>query len=304
MHDPSHMLLFLLIVEQGSMAAAARMEGISRSTVARHLAALEDELGAQLLVRNTRDIALTQAGEVYLERARAIRDQLAEAESAVRQIQGAVKGHLRIAAPILDRQEILSPLLCAFSKAYPDVTIEVLLATDERFVVAGGFDVGVQMGFEANADLAIRRLIVDRLTLTASREYLESHPKVRTIQDLKGHDCLLMRRDDGVLDKWPVIGGEDLSVEQPRLITNSVAILEDAIRNGLGIGLMRNAVSGAEIAEGALVHVLPEAIGMDKTYSLVYPATRYVPPKVRAFVDFTKEWLEQLSHEIPSLRSS
>ena len=297
MHDPSHMLLFLLIVEQGSMAAAARVEGISRSTVARHLAALEDELGAQLLVRNTRDIALTQAGEVYLERARAIRDQIAEAESAVRQLEGAVKGHLRIAAPIFDHQEILSPLLCAFSNAYPDVTIELLLATDERFVVAGGFDVGVQMGFEANADLAIRRLIVDRLTLTASREYLDAHRRVRTVQDLEQHRCLLMRRDDGVLDKWPRIEGEDLIVEEPRVITNSVAILEDAIRNGLGIGLMRNAISRAEVEAGTLVHVLPDEIGMEKTYSLVYPATRYVPPKVRAFVDFTTQWLERMSEE-------
>lgn len=290
MHDPKKLLFFLEILERGSMSAAARARGTSRSTAARHLAELEDELGVQLLQRTTRQLALTQAGSVYRERALEIRDMLETVEAEVQGLERAVRGHLRVAVPIIDHQRFLLPLIQAFLHAHPDVTLEFVLAANVRRLVADGFDVGLQMGLDVNASLTMRRLFTEDVALFASAGYAEARGLPASLHELDAHDTLGYRFGYGELEAWPLRDGGVLLPEAPRFTMNSRAMLNDAVLEGMGIGLMMGSISRPHVAAGRLVPVLPDAICRTHSYSLVYAATRHVPSRVRAFVDFTLAW--------------
>jgi DNA-binding transcriptional LysR family regulator len=290
MHDPRNLLLFLDVVDEGSMAGAARKLGMSRSTVARHVATLEDELGVQLLHRNTRDVSLSEAGELYVERAREIRELLAAAEACVHQMEDEVRGRLRVAVPIVRHRRYITPIVSGFGKRYPDVELEILFAEDISQMVALGIDVGIQTGLEVNAALTMRRLAKGPVRVYASPAYLADRGTPTTLEELSGHDAMFMRMPGGGLEEWPLRDGGTWVVDHPKLVTNSRALLVDGMLEGLGLGRVMGAVVAPLVEAGRLVEVMPEVLGGETSLSLVYAATRHVPPKVRAFVDFTLEW--------------
>ncbi len=290
MHDPRNLLLFLDVVDEGSMAGAARKLGMSRSTVARHVATLEDELGVQLLHRNTRDVSLSEAGELYVERAREIREMLAAAEACVHQMEDEVRGRLRVAVPIVHHRRYITPIVAEFGRLYPDVELEILFAEDISQMVALGIDVGIQTGLGANAALTMRRITSGPVRVYASPAYLDARGVPRTLEELADHDALFMRMPSGEFEEWPRRDGGSYAVDHPRMVTNSRALLVDAMLEGLGLGRVMEAVVAPLVASGKLVEVMPDVLGGETSLSLVYAATRHVPPKVRAFVDFTLEW--------------
>ena len=293
MHDPRGLLVLLEVVDEGSMAAAARKLGVSRSTIARQVATLEDELGVQLLLRNTRDVSLSEAGEVYIERAREIRELIGQLEAKVHQLEDTVRGRLRIAVPIIDHKQFITPIVRDFAAAYPELELEVMLAEDITQIVSKGIDVGIQSNFEVNAALTMRRLLSSRAAIYASKRYVAQRGLPQTVEELAQHDALYFRSYDGTIEGWPIEGGaEELVLEHPRLVTNSKSLLGDAIGEGLGIGRLMEAVARPFVDRGLLVPVLPELVGAPTVLALVYPANRHVPPKVRAFIDFMVEWID------------
>lgn len=293
MHDPSHALLFVDIAERGSIASAAKAHHISRATAARRLAALEESLGVQLITRTTHALSLTSAGAAYLVHARAVREALARAEDAVLDAIEQPQGLLRVAAPIVNHDQYLLPLLRAFCASYPDIHVEVSCGMDVRDLVARGFDVGLQVGLDDNAELTMKRLLIDEVIFVAAPSYLKHRGTPAHIDHLSAHDCLRAVRPDGMPHVWRDADGADIAPPCFKLMTNSHELIIRAALAGMGIAMLPRTLLRAELASGALVHVLPEA-SHSEWFSLVYSATRIVPPNVRVFIAFTTTWFERL----------
>lgn len=266
---------------------------MSRATATRRLAALEESLGVQLVRRTTNDLSLTEAGQIYLEHAQTAHQALKRAEDALRLAKNSTSGLLRIAAPILPAKTLITPLLREFSERHPEVRLEVVFDADVRKLVGDGFDLGLQVGLEKNPSLLVRRLIQVKRRLVASKEYLEERGVPKKLEELDDHACLVSKTVVGV-EPWPLLTKDGAHApSMPRLICNSQTLLLSAVESGMGIALMPLILVERGLAQGQLVPVLADEVGKDLWVSLVVATHRIIPPKVRAFVDFTVEWVKE-----------
>jgi DNA-binding transcriptional LysR family regulator len=284
----SGMAVFVRVVEEESFSAAARVLGISKSAVSKQVAGLEERLGARLLNRTTRRLALTDAGTAFFERAQRILNDAEEAEAAVSQLSAAPRGVLRVNAPVTFGVQHLGPLLPALMAAYPELAIDLVL--NDRFVdlVEEGFDVAVRIGRLSDSSLIARRLAPVRRLLVASPAYIAAHGAPERPEDLRDHACLLytyLLRGDA----WSLTGPDGRAAEvrvTGRLRANNGDVLRSALLGGMGIAYTPSFIVGQDLADGHLVRVLPGWEDTTAAVYAVYPHARLVPPKVRAFVDF------------------
>ncbi|MFA7431325.1 MAG: LysR family transcriptional regulator [Rhodospirillaceae bacterium] len=291
MDSLSGMAVFVRVVEEESFSAAARVLGLSKSAVSKQVAALEERLGARLLNRTTRRLALTDAGTAFFERAQRILADAEEAEAAVTQLSTAPRGVLRVNAPVTFGVQHLGPLLPAFMAAYPELAVDLVL--NDRFVdlVEEGFDVAVRIGRLSDSSLIARRLAPLRRLLVASPEYVAVHGAPQQPDDLRNHACLLytyLLRGDA----WSLTGPNGRTTEvrvTGRLRANNGDVLRSALLGGMGIAYTPSFIVGRDLAEGRLVRVLPGWEDVSAAVYAVHPHARLVPPKVRAFVDFLAE---------------
>ena len=293
MLTPIDLELFVALAETGSFTAAARASGLTRTTLARHLTMLEENLGVVLVNRTTREFSLTEAGHVYLRGCRDTIARFRQAEADVRQLDGAPRGQLRIACPILLVDQIIGPLVTAFIEAYPEVDVQVRLTSETINPLVEGFDAAVQIGFEEHSSLITRCLLREKYTLVASPAYLARRGVPQSPRDLEGHDCLVAVRANGVRERWPLVDGGEFVPERPRLLANASALLRFAAAQGVGIALMAHSIAADDLASGALVRVLERHVGQLTPVSLVYPSGSRLSPKLRCFVDFAQSWIER-----------
>jgi DNA-binding transcriptional LysR family regulator len=256
------MRVFAQVVTHGGFTAAARAIGLSRSAVSKHVMDLEAALGVQLLRRTTRQTNATEAGLAYFERCQTILAEIEEAELAISDAEQAPRGLLRINAPMSFGTMLLSDAIADFMRRYHEVQIQVIL--NDRFVdpIAEGFDITIRIAELEDSSLIARRIMPARRVLCASPAYLRRRGVPKAPDDLRRHDCLHY----GYLAtgaQWKLTGGGDR-----------------------GIALLPTFVAARELEEGRLATVLegfePPPIGV---YAL-YPPSRYLSAKVRAFVDF------------------
>lgn len=286
----SAMRVFQTVADRGGFSAAAAQLNLSKASVSKQVSALEDHLGARLLNRTTRRLALTEVGQAYLARVRSILDDVAETESAVGRHHAAPCGTLKVNAPMSFALLHLSPALCDFMKRYPDLTVELNL-TDRRVdLVEEGVDVAVRIGRLADSSLIARRIAPARLAVCAAPAYLAEHGSPRTPADLAGHDCCVYTVGER-RDEWRFTGpdgGHTVHVAG-RLRADNGQILRDAVLAGHCIGLFPTFMVGADLREGRLVRVLESYdIGEAGLYA-IYPPGRHLSAKVRAFVDYLAE---------------
>src|SRR6478752_9851902 len=156
MLTPFDLEIFVALADSGSLTAAAKVCGLTRATIARRLEALEERLGTQLVNRTTRELGLTEAGNIFLDGCRDTLTRLRQAEAAVHQLGGTPRGLLRIACPIIRIAQIVAPLVTSYACAYPEVDVQVHLSSEPINPLADGFDIAVQMGLEKHAALIAR----------------------------------------------------------------------------------------------------------------------------------------------------
>ena len=189
------MQTFVRVVESGSFSAVARESNATQSAVSKQVAALERELGARLLSRTTRSLALTEEGERYFEQARRLVAEIAEAESSLRQGEQQLTGWLRVAASVGFGRLKLLPLVKSFLAAHPGVKIDLRLNDGFIDLVEQGIDVAVRIGELSDSSLVARRIGTSKRVLVASRKYLRSLPKgvkaPRVPQDLLQLNCIV-----------------------------------------------------------------------------------------------------------------
>jgi len=292
MSDPIEtyeLLAFATTVTAKSLSRAAAELGVPRATISRRLARLEERLGARLLRRTTRSLALTDAGEALYRHACIVLDALHDAEASVRRIDDAIRGDLRVSVPPMIGSGF-SAMVCEFSKRYPDLRVHVHLATRHVDLRRDGFDVALRAAFELEPGLVARTLVRTPVIAVASPSYLAERGTPRSRRELRRHRCL-MGFTPGELPQthWPMAGGGKLHVEGT-FFSNDIELLCEAAVEGLGIAVLPRIMIDPFVESGALVHVLPAAIQGESRVSVVYPEREFVPPQVRAFVDAVAAW--------------
>ncbi len=292
MPDLDQALLFVEVAQRGSISAAARELQITRATAARRLTALEERIGVQLVHRTTRMLSLTSAGQAYLTHAIEARDALHRAEDAAVSTASTPTGVLRIAGPSINLDLLLTPMLIIFDQMYPDIDVEMFLDADIRNLVAEGIDLGMQIGLKHNSELTVRKLLKTEFILVASPGYLKRRGRPETLKDLSEHSCLLYRDIEGAIHGWPLVSGRIFFPARAKLTSNSYDLLINSALRGLGLAVLPRNLMQAQIDSGEFVHVLQDVIAEETWVSLVYSATRIIPPKVRAFIDFTQDFLD------------
>jgi DNA-binding transcriptional LysR family regulator len=291
--------LFVAIADTGSLSAAAKKCAVTRATLTRRLELLEERLGTPLVNRTTRNVSLTEAGNVYLEGCRDTLSRLRQAEAAVLELSGQPRGPLRIACPIISVDHVVGPLLTSFVRDYPDVDLQMHLSSEPFNPLVDGCDVALQIGPPSSAALIARCLLRVPYELVASPAYLERRGTPASVEALREHDCIVSVRGHGVAEPWPLKAGGALTVERPKILANATPLVRLAALKGLGIALIARALVLDDIASGALVRVLEQEIGEEVPVNLVYTASARLSPKVRCFVEFASLWSGQFANRVP-----
>jgi len=282
----SGMRAFTKVVEEGSFTAAARALGLPKSTVSRHVAALEDRLGVRLLHRTTRTLRPTEAGESYYDRARQILADVDDAEQEVTELQSNPRGRLRVTAGVSFGAAYLGDIVSTFSKKYPDVEVEINLTDRYVDLIGEGFDVAIRAGRLDDSSLIAKRLGSARQLICGSPDYLKRRGTPRVVDDLREHSCIrfgLSRHGSA----WPLKSGS-VPVSGRLTIDNGELMLACAV-NGLGLAMLPVFICGREVAAGRLVPVLEDEMLQSGGVYAVYPHSRNLSAKVRAFVDHATE---------------
>jgi DNA-binding transcriptional LysR family regulator len=284
---------FRRVIERGSFRAAARDLGRSNAAVSKQIGDLEAELGATLITRTTRRLALTEVGRAYYERCARILDDLTEAETAVASLQSAPRGLLRVNAPMSFGLLHLAPALPAYMERCPEVRVDLVMNDRTVDLVEEGFDVAVRGRTSLpDSSLIARRLAPVRRVLCAAPGYLKRHGHLERPEDLVRHRCLVYSLSSSPTE-WtfaPRDRSEPVTVRVvPYYTVNSSIALREALLAGSGVALIPTFVVGLDLKDGRLTALLSDfEIPLQSLYAL-YPSSRHLSPKVRSFVDFLVE---------------
>jgi DNA-binding transcriptional LysR family regulator len=289
----SSMRIFVSVVEAGSITAAAERLNLAKSAVSRGLAELEAYLGVSLIQRTTRRLNLTDSGRAYYERCLGILADVAEAESAVSQSHGALKGHLKVALPLSFGLLHLAPLIQAFMTQHPDIRFELDFNDRQLDLMQEGFDLAIRIATLADSSLIARRLAPIRHIVCASPDYLARRGRPRQVSDLAQHDCLAYSNvSDPALWSYRGPDGQSRQVRVPvRLAASSGEFLLLAALAGEGVVLLPTFYAHEALRSGRLVRVLSEHHWPELAAYAVYPPTRHLSTRARAFIDFLADRL-------------
>jgi DNA-binding transcriptional LysR family regulator len=279
---------FVEVARWQSFAQAARHLERHSSAVSRAIATLENRLGVRLLQRTTRRVTLSDAGREYFKRCEALLAEFDGADAAVRDHAASLRGNLRVSAASGTGQTLFAPIVPEFLATHPQVTLDLQLSNRYVDLVDEGYDLALRVGtLAADSRLVVRRLASTRPVLLASPAYLERRRSPRTPQQLRDHACLVL--DIGTRpQRWQLERGQiraAVEVAGPLRSNNSFALLR-ACRAGLGIALLPESVAGEDLSRGQLRRVLPGWVSSEQGIYAVYPSARFIPAKVRAFVEF------------------
>lgn len=279
---------FVTVVDAGSFTAAADSLGVARSVVSRRVVELEERLGVQLLRRTTRRMNLTDSGRAFHQQARRILDDLAEAENRLAQAHGELRGTLRVALPMSFSLRHLSPAITEFCNTHPGIRFDLDFNDRRVDLLDEGFDLALRIGRLADSSALARRLFDARTVVCASPAYLERRGRPETIADLADHVALVYS-NVATPDRWSYLdeNGETASVRMAvALSANSGEYLCDAAIAGLGMALQPTFIAHRHVLRGELVPVLTDVRWPVSPAFALYPPTRHLSYRVRAFIDF------------------
>ncbi|ACO80887.1 transcription regulator pirR [Azotobacter vinelandii CA] len=293
MNQLEDMRLFVAVVDGGSFTAAAEALGLSKQFVSRRLMGLEARLGARLLNRSTRRLAVTPLGALYCERARRILDDVAEAEQAILQQRATPRGTLRLSAPMSFGTLHLGRLLPGFLERYPEVAVELELSDRRVDLLEEGYDMAVRIGELADSTLIARALAPLRMVTCASPAYLQRRGAPQTPEALREHDCLLYGHGKLVVWTYWRDGRPERVEVRGRYRVNNGELVRDAALAGLGLAWLPTFIVGPELTAGTLLPVLEAFQGPPAKVYAVYPQHRQTSALIRAFTDYLYEALNR-----------
>ena len=282
---------FVRVAETQSFSQGAQRLGKSKSLISRQITQLETELGVRLFQRTTRSLTLTEAGRGFFERSQRILSDVEEATLSVSRLQLTPRGCLRINAPMSFGFLHLAPALPDFLAAYPEIEVDMVMNDRMVDLIDEGFDVAVRIGKLTDSSLIAKRLTPIRLVTCASPAYLARAGVPRSPDDLAYHQCLI-NSNVHATNEWRFVRPDGSpwlqNVHGPLRINNGDALKAAAI-TGLGLTMLPSFIVGDALKDGRLVPVLDRFVPQDVALNAVYPHSRLLSPKVRAFVDFLAE---------------
>ncbi len=281
---------FVRVAELGSFAAAGRALGVSPSALSKSVMRLEQRLGLRLFQRTTRSLGLTEDGEVFLERCSVIVKQLDAVELEMRERAEGPRGVLRIEMPVaLGRLKIV-PALGELTARYPGLRIEASFADTLTDPIEAGLDAVVRIGVPRDPRLMVKRVGTVRLIVCAAPSYLAAHGEPLSVDDLDHHDCVrrIMHESSGHAP-WrfgqPAGGGEFEREVTGTLSFGSNDAIVDAGLAGAGLVQLHSYMAEPHLGAGTLIQVLGDYAVSAAPISVLFPSSRQLAPKVRAFID-------------------
>ncbi len=292
MNDLNEIVYFTAVVEQNGFSAAARFLNSPKSSVSRYVARLESRLGVRLLERSTRNVRLTEVGNSYYVRCKAILDELADAEQNIAQLRQEPSGIVRLSCPTGIAQYTLARIIPGFLAKYRHLRVQVMATNRPVDLFAEQVDVAIRARLQLpDESLAMRKLGISRLVFAASPEFLAENAIPASPAEL-AHLPFLSFQEETLRPSWTMLGPGGIkraAVFDPVLWTGDFNILVAAARAGRGIALLPREIAETEMATGNLVHVFPEWHAQDVTVYLVFPSHRGMSPAVRVLIDYLVE---------------
>jgi DNA-binding transcriptional LysR family regulator len=282
------MKVFVVAIDEGSLAAAGRKLGRSPAAVSRAIAFLEAHVGTELLHRTTRAIKLSEEGERYAEVCRRVLAELEEADIMVGGGQSAPRGTLTLTAPVMPGELVLRPILDAFLDATPTMSARLLLLDRSVNLIEEGIDVALRVGNLADSSMIAMRIGEERRVLVAAPRYLKQNPRIVEPADLVKHQIIAMAH---LPNSWTFPPSPGSSVPRtvqftPRLVINTIRGALASAVGGRGVARLFSYQVAEHVRHGELEILLPDHEYPPLPVHLVAPHGRHSAPKVRAFIDF------------------
>lgn len=292
---------FVKAVETGSIAAGARLIGISAAAASQNIARLEQSLGVRLLTRTTRNLALTDAGAVYFERVRGVVNDLDAARATVSELHDEPQGHLRIAASAAFGRHIVAPLIPGFTARHPRIQCELLTRDDSIDHILELVDISIRIEQHLEDGMVAKRIATAQALYCAAPSYLERAGRPEEPEALRDHDCLLFRvASDGRFLRW-AFTRDDVRFDAPvkaAMSSNDIDALAQCAAAGGGITRLASFVAAPYLARGELVELFSSstrtrsrAEAAPLHYYLCLRDRHALTPKVRLFMDYLSEAL-------------
>lgn len=284
------MRVFTEVVEAGSFAGAADRLDLSRGMATRYVAQLEAHLGVRLLNRTTRKLSLTEAGSDYYQRATQILAMVEEAETSAAQEASVPRGTLRVNTSVAFGVRHLGRAITEYLQRYPSVDIDLTLNDRVVDLVEEGFDVAIRVAAQIDPGLVARRLTRARIVACAAPAYLKAHGTPKSPGELSGHNCISYSYSS-LQNEWHFKrkGVERTVRVAGNLRGNNGDVLVNAAIEGLGVILHPTFLVFEALRQKQLVRILSDWEADELSVFAVYPHRKFLPPKVRSFIDFLAE---------------
>lgn len=294
MIDLNQLMVFIRVVENGSFAGAARILGMPRATVSRKVSQLEGSLNVRLLQRSTRKLSLTEAGRNYYLTCSNALTEIDLANQTITEIQQSPSGLLRIAAPLSAQSGFMNEWINEFLALHPTINTEVLLSDNVVDLIEEGIDVAFRAGTLQDSSLVARKLGKTKLVLCASPDYLQKAPGLRSLKDLKQHQCICFATAKKE-SSWRLLGKQGLQTVyiQSRVMVNSMEFALNTCLAGLGVALLPVGLVSEHINTKRLTILLERYASEANGLFLVYPSKRHLPLTTRTFLDFIIDKAEE-----------
>jgi DNA-binding transcriptional LysR family regulator len=289
---------FVKAVQAGSIAAGARLQGITAAAASQNIQRLEKSLGTRLLIRTTRNLAMTESGELYYAEVQPVIESLAKAQSVVTEFHGQPQGRLRVGVSLAFGRHILMPLIPAFARKFPKLSIEIVLSDSSLDHVTENIDVSIRFKEQLEPGLVARKIATVPVVYLASPDYLQRKGIPEHPEDLSAHDCLMFRVPvDGRLFSWEFVrnGIRYEPLIKPSIVCNDIDALHQLVVGGAGITRLATFIANEDIQQGRLIPLFQPTVTSDSfTHSDSVPLDFYacfldkhaITNKVRAFMDY------------------
>jgi DNA-binding transcriptional LysR family regulator len=295
MTDLNELQFFVQVSQAQSFTKAAKRLGVPKSSVSRAILRLEKRLGVRLVERTTRRVALTEVGELYLNRCQRVMNEAEEADLAVGALQAKPRGTPRVGAPVAFARSILGPTMGEFLVMYPELRVHLQLLNGDESEREGTLDVVVRAGLPEDSGLLVKPLMQIRLGAYASPGYLVNHRLPDSPIDLLELSCITTTCDaagePGDFTTWRLRSGAERKAirVEARVSVPDPTINHQLALAGAGVALLAQSVVQADVEEGRLTRVLPEWEPDPVELFALYPSRLDSSPKVRVFLQFLRE---------------
>ena len=289
--DLNDIVVFARVVQAGSFTAAGKLLELPKSTVSRKISALEARLGARLLQRTTRSVALTEAGRTYHEHCLRILAEVEASERAMTSYQDEPRGLLRVTAAL--RLRFLGDVFAELLRKYPELRVELVCTDRTLAIVEEGFDMAIRAGTLEDSSLIARKLGHVEQVLVASPTYLQRHGEPEHPRELRRHQGLLFGSAGSSKGgaTWTLVRGDEqvpVSLE-PRLVANDFDVIHAAALAGHGVAMLAEIRVREEIEAGRLRRVMQGWKAPEVPLHALYPSAQHLAPKVAALVGLMLE---------------